>query len=246
MQVGTLETEVEQEKPRRRRSRISGGGPGGRGGRNGGGDNSGGGGGNGGSGGDRAPNTEFDDVNRDKSRVITWFLLLVVMMTFGGLIGSYIYISTIKALEWKPFDLPIQVWISTAIILASSVTYEIARKAVNANDHLRSKRFLLTTTVLGGVFISSQIIAWLALVNRGLYMRGNPYAGFFYILTAAHAIHVLGGLVAMGSIVLRNWYPTEHSDEIKYRKNFARSVGWYWHFMGALWIVLVILLGFWK
>ena len=245
MQVGTLETEVEQEKPRRRSSRISGGGPGNRGGKNGG-DSGGSGGGSGGGGSDRAFETEFDDINRDKSRIITWFLLLVVLMTFGGLIGSYIYISTNRALEWTPFDLPVQVWISTAILIASSVTYEIARKAIYANDHNRSKRFLLATTVLGGVFISSQIIAWVALVNRGFYMRGNPYAGFFYILTAAHAIHVLGGIVALGSILLRSWYPTENPEELKYHRNFARSVGLYWHFMGVLWIVLFLLLGFWK
>ena len=95
------------------------------------------------------------------------------------------------------------------------MTYEIARRAIYANDHLKTQRFSIATTVLGAIFISSQILLWLTLVNRGLYMRGNPYAGFFYILTAAHAIHVLGGIVALGAILLRCWYPTENEEERK-------------------------------
>ena len=105
---------------------------------------------------------------------------------------------------------------------------------------------LIATTVLGAAFISSQILVWLAMVNRGLYMSGNPYAGFFYILTAAHAIHVLGGIIALGAILLRTWNETAYRPEIVYRRNLARSVGWYWHFMGALWILLFVMLGFWR
>jgi cytochrome c oxidase subunit 3 len=126
------------------------------------------------------------------------------------------------------------------------VTYEIARSAIYSERDERGRKFLIATTALGAAFISSQILVWLALVGRGLYMRGNPYAGFFYILTAVHAIHVIGGIVALGSVLLRTWYPTNSFDEDLYRRNLARSVGWYWHFMGGLWLVLLVLLGFWK
>ncbi|HLA95417.1 MAG TPA: cytochrome c oxidase subunit 3 [Pyrinomonadaceae bacterium] len=245
MQIGTAEPIVEEEPPLKKKGpRRSGGiGPGSRNGGNGGNDDD-----NGGKGGrgNDFPRAEEPDVVPDKAKVVTWFLLLVVLMTFGGLIGSYIVIATNDAIEWQPFALPVQVWISTAVILASTVTYELARRAVFANHQLNIQRFMIATTVLGGVFISSQLLAWLALVDRGLYMSGNPYAGFFYILTAAHAIHVLGGIVALGAILLRCWYPTGNSDELQYRRNLARSVGWYWHFMGVLWIVLFLLLGFWK
>lgn len=244
MEIGTAEpiTEIEPLKKRRRRSGgmpPSGGNNGGKGG--GGGEDDGGGGKTSG-----FPRPEAYEGVRDKSKVITWFLLLVVLMTFGGLIGAYVVIATNDTVEWQPFDLPIQVWISTAIIIASGITYEMARRAVFADDLLRTRRYLIATTVLGGIFVSSQLLAWLALVNRGMYMQGNPYAGFFYILTAAHAIHVLGGIVALGAILLRCWYSTEDEEELSYRRNLARSVGWYWHFMGALWIVLFLLLGFWK
>jgi hypothetical protein len=98
----------------------------------------------------------------------------------------------------------------------------------------------------GAAFIASQIIVWLELVNRGYYMSGNPYAGFFYIITAIHAVHVLGGVIALGAIMMRTAAQTEHGPELEYRRNLSRAVGWYWHFIGILWIVLFVMLGFWK
>ena len=246
MKAGTIEPIVgDTPEERRTRSRFLGSGGGN--GRGGGGGND-----NGGGGDNDGRQSRFDDVanpnysNPDKSKVLTWFLLLVVLMTFGGMIGAYIVIATNGAAEWRPFDLPIQVWISTALILISSVTYEFAKNALyDGRDH-RSRTLFIVTTALGAAFISSQILVWLAMVNRGLYLRGNPYAGFFYILTAVHAVHVIGGIIALGAVLLRTWNGTASDDERLYRRNLATSVGWYWHFMGALWIVLFILLGFWK
>lgn len=183
----------------------------------------------------------------NKSKILMWFLLSVVIMTFGGLIGAYVVLATNGAAEWKPFaNLPIQVWFSTIIILASSVTYHIARSSLLKNQDQRAKKFFLTTTVLGGLFISSQLIVWLTLINRGLYMTGNPYAGFFYILTAVHAVHVLGGIFSLGYILLRTWNKANSEREIEKRKNDATAIGWYWHTMDGLWLVLLFLLGFFK
>lgn len=241
MEIGTAEPVGEPPKVTRRpHSRFFGGGSGSGNGKNGGGGND---------DGDPSRLDEFaeeHDARPDKAKFVTWFLLLIVLMTFGGMIGAYVVISTNGAAEWRPFDLPVQVWISTALILASSFTYHLAQNALFAERYDRSKKLLLTTTALGAAFISSQILVWVALVNRGFYMKGNPYAGFFYILTAVHAVHVAGGIVALGTILLRSWNETAVSEEIRYRRNLARSVGWYWHFMGALWIVLLVLLGFWK
>lgn len=245
MHVGSIETPAEEPlvKRKAKRSLISGGPSGSEGGNRGRGGDDGFPGPNGGS---SRSLEEPDCINRDKSRVIAWFVLLAVLMTFGGLIGAYIVIATNGAIEWKPFTLPVQVWISTFVILASSLTYEFFRHAVERRNLNSSRKYLVATTALGGVFISSQLIAWIELVNRGLYMRGNPYAGFFYILTAAHAIHVLGGMIALGAILRRAWYPAVNEDEHTYRLNVAKAVGWYWHLMGGLWIVLFLMLGFWK
>lgn len=192
---------------------------------------------------------EFEELvedSPDKFRVFMWFLIPVVIMTFGGLIGAYIVISTNGVLEWKPFSLPIPVWISTILILSSSVTYSAANKSLQRKNQQKAKNWFLATTILGGMFISSQILAWFELVRRGVYMQGNPYAGFFYILTAVHAVHVIGGIIALGYVVLSIWQETSNRDELDRRISFSKVIGWYWHFMDGLWIVLLVLLGFWK
>lgn len=247
LEIGTAETStnVEPEK-KRRRSSLSGGGSPGNGGRRRGG---GGGGGDDGGGDNRNKDRNFEEIEEfrpNKLRVAMWFMLLVVIMTFGGLISAYIVLSTNQDLEWKPFALPYQVWISTALILASSFCYRTAHLKLNDNRQMQAKKWLLATTVLGGMFISSQILLWFQLARAGVYMQSNPYAGFFYILTAVHALHVFGGICALGYIVLRAWRETDSEDELMRRKNAATVVGWYWHFMDGLWLVLLLLLGFFK
>jgi len=239
MDIGTAEIVNDPEEKKRKRSSLSAGSSTGG---NGGGQNPGG-------GGSDRPDENPADANvfvPGISRILTGFLLLVVLMTFGGLMAAYVVIATNNVAEWRPFALPIQVWISTALILISSVAYHLGKMAVDRNTQSDAKKWFVATTVLGAAFISSQVLAWMALVGRGLYMQGNPYVGFFYILTAVHAVHVLGGIAALGSILLRSWYPTQRPDEIIKRQTMAQVVGWYWHFMGALWLVLFTLLGFWK
>lgn len=237
MEVGTAEIISEIEEPEKRRTGLAGGSSfGSGGGNNGGGNDSG--------RDDNAPHsTHF---NSEKSRVFTFFLLIAILMMFGGLIAAYVVIHVNNVAEWRPFDLPLQVWVSTILILISSGTYHIAKTATDSGDQPAAKNWLLATTALGGMFISSQIVVWLLLTNRGFYMRGNPYAGFFYVLTAVHAVHVLGGVIALGSILLRSWAPTADAEAIKMRRTLAQVVGWYWHIMGGLWIILFVLLGFWK
>ena len=238
MEIGTAETISKPEKKRKLMSRFRGGrGPG-----------SGNGGNGGDHGGDDWPKNETGDNGQsiDKAKVVTWFVLLIVMMTFGGLIGAYVVLATNKAAEWQPFTLPLQVWISTAIIIVSSFAYHFAKISTDRDEQMQARKWLIVTTVLGAAFISSQLLAWVALVNRGLYMSGNPYAGFFYLFTAVHALHVIGGIIALGVVLLRGWYVTKDPDEYRYRKNLTRAVGWYWHFMGVLWIFLFVMLGFWK
>lgn len=237
MNIGTAEIIDEIEEPKKQRTGISGGsGPGSNDRRKG-----------GGSDGSNDEDDSTPDIFRpEKSRIFTAFLLLVVLMTFGGLFAAYVVIATNKAAEWQPFSLPIQVWISTVIIILSSISYILSERAVIANNHDRSKKWMVVTTALGGIFISSQIVAWLELTNRGLYMYGNPYAGFFYIITAVHAVHVIGGIAALSTILLRSWYPARSKEDVLCRVSMAKVVGWYWHFMGFLWLILLFLLGFWK
>ena len=240
MDVGTTEIIEETEEPKRRRSSVSSGSKPGGGGRR----DGGGGGGSDGPGEDGID--DRDSFTTKKSKILAWFVLLVVLMTFGGLLAAYVVISMNKVQEWRPFDLPFQVWISTFIIIVSSGTYYLAERATFANIHSKAKQWFLVTAALGGVFIASQLFAWFELRRRGVYLQGNPYAAFFYILTAVHALHVLGGITALASVILRSWNLDTRPETLERRKSLAQVVGWYWHFMGMLWIVLFIFLGFWK
>lgn len=242
LEIGTIEevgTETEK-KNKTAQSRSRGGGS------NGSHRNRGGGGG----GGDDRPNDDKSQENNefkpDKYRVGMGLILLVVLMTFGGLIGTYVVLATNQALEWKPFNLPFQVWVSTALIIVSSIDYELAKKNLIAGNQIKARKWFLITSILGSVFIASQILAWFNLVSRGYYAAGNPYAGLFYILTAVHAVHVLGGIISLVFIVLKTQVVTDNQEELLKRQWFVRVVAWYWHLIGVLWIILFLLLSFYK
>jgi len=235
MNIGTADPVVDASEIRRRRTGLSGG--------------SGSNGGSGRGGNDDGPddgsNSSFE-LSPGKAKVLTTFLLVVVMMTFGGLCAAYVVTATNKALEWHPFELPVQVWISTIIILVSSFVYHRGKAALDAFDQSAAKKWLTVTAALGAAFISSQLLAWIELSQRGLYFSNNPYAGFFYILTAVHALHVLGGVIALGSVVIGSWNGIYSDDRWVRMQSLGQVVGWYWHFMGGVWLVIFVLLGFWK
>lgn len=239
MKAGTAETNIGKRKACQKAHTSSGRGAGG------GQQNRGGGGGD-----NDFPRNDYSEKTEapafNKFRIAMWFFLLVVLMTFSVLIGAYIFTYNNSTPEWKPFNLPVQVWISTFLILVSSLAYSIAEMALNGENQRKAKIWLLATTVLGAIFISSQILLWLALVRRGVYVQSNPYAGFFYIMTAVHAAHVIGGIIILGYIVLRTWQPTDSAAELEKRKSISKTVGWYWHCMGMLWLILFFLLGFYK
>jgi len=232
MPIGTVEPVIGASEIRRRSAGTAGG-PNGNGGQG------------------RNDGDDHDDSRRTafvegKARIFTWFLLVVVMMTFGGLCAAYIVTATNKAVEWNPFELPIQVWISTALIVISSFVYHRGKVALDRYDQASARIWLTSTAALGATFISSQLLAWLELSRQGLYFAGNPYAGFFYVLTGVHAVHVLGGVIALGSVVIGSWNGINTDEQWARVRSLGQVVGWYWHFMGAVWLVLFVLLGFWK
>lgn len=193
-------------------------------------------------------NRPFGDMEKsfEKIRLVTWFILLVVLMTFIGLLAAYVVISSNRALEWRPFELPAQVWISTVVLLSSSATYVLSHRARMSGAFGKAKRWLIATAALGGVFVASQSMTWIVLYRAGYYLQSNPYAGFFYFITILHALHVVGGMCALGFAVLRTWDPSQSAEETRRRLSVSRAVGDYWHFMDLVWVVIIVILGFWK
>jgi len=175
-------------------------------------------------------------------KITTWILLAAVVMMFVALASSYIFLSGSE--QWKPVRIPRTFLISTALILMSSVTIEKARRQL-ALDLRRYARWLLATLFLGVAFVTSQLIAWRHLAAQGVYLSSNPHSSFFFLFTGAHGLHLVGGMIALTLLTVRSRRLLLGIDAEK-RTAATDAVSLYWHFMGGLWVGLLLLLWFWN
>jgi cytochrome c oxidase subunit 3 len=145
--------------------------------------------------------------------------------------------------DWPPAGLPglpHSLWLSTLVILFASYTIHTALKAIQRDDEKRLLRYLRITFVLGLVFLCLQTLNWLEFYRalpEGMGISGVYLAGF-YILTALHALHVIGGLIPLGITMI-------HAKHGKYSRNFYPGVRYsaiYWHFLDAVWIALFVVM----
>jgi len=104
----------------------------------------------------------------------------------------------------------------------------------------------MLTAALGVVFVGSQLLAWRALARQGVYVASNPHSSFFYLFTAAHGVHVLGGIIALTYLLLRTRKKRGTVEGELKRIGAADAATIYWHFMDGLWVCLFLLLFFWK
>src|SRR5207253_2776562 len=138
----------------------------------------------------------------NRFRTGAWVVIAGVVMLFTALTSSYI-VRSASSNDWQPIAMPKVLWLSTALILISSLTMEISRRSLKRQRDASYGRWLLITVALGLVFLVSQLLAWRQLVRQGVYMASNPYNSFFYLFTAAHGLHLLGGILALGYLLLR-------------------------------------------
>ncbi len=146
---------------------------------------------------------------------------------FTALIIAYLWRAR-TAPFWDPITLPPTLWLSTVIILVSSGVFEAARRMFGRGNHRGASRLFVVTGCLGAAFLSSQITAWRELVRAGAYLSQNPHSSFFYLFTGLHALHLVGGVIALLVLLLRK----------NPRRELVDMVTYYWHFLGVLWVVL--------
>ena len=146
---------------------------------------------------------------------------------FAALIIAYIWRAQTPPF-WEPIKLPPTLWLSTVLILASSAVFEWARREFGRGMHREASHLFIITGCLGAAFLSSQLTAWRELVRAGAYLSQNPHSSFFYLFTGLHALHLVGGLVALLVVLLRK----------SPRRELVDMVTYYWHFLGVLWLVL--------
>lgn len=191
-------------------------------------------GGAGGGGGDR-PNGGGSDPTSSPSNVTGVFVAIIsISMLFVTLAGAYLARMELSK-NWTSLVLPKILWLNTAILIASSATLRRSRRDQEATDLAGFRHWWAVTTFLGVLFLSGQVIAWRQLLNAGVYLATNPSSSFFYVFTAMHGLHLLGGIIALCLIAIRpaKWVS---------RLDATQAISLYWHFMDGLWVFLFLLL----
>jgi cytochrome c oxidase subunit III len=160
------------------------------------------------------------------------FLALVVAFSARRLLGN----------DWIPMPKPPILWLNTGILIASSVALDLARRALKARQRVNFNRWWTAATGLGVLFLVGQAIAWSQLRAAGIYVATNPSSSFFYVLTAVHALHLIGGITAL------TWVDVQ---AIRLRLGPAKRTAIdvcavFWHFLDALWIMLMAIFYLWK
>jgi cytochrome c oxidase subunit 3 len=173
-----------------------------------------------------------------------WVALGSVMMLFAALVSAYIVLASTEGR--RLIAIPRLLWLSTALIVASSLTFKGADRSLQQGDGRGYSRWLGLTLVLGLAFLGSQLLAWRQLVVQGIYLVGNPHSSFFYLLTGVHGVHLLGGILALVYLLLRNRRHVDQREALRKRQTAADVVGIYWHFMDGLWVFLFLLLLLWR
>jgi cytochrome c oxidase subunit III len=181
----------------------------------------------------------IQDYSPPPSSTAIWVVLFAITMMFLAF-TSALFVRKGSSLDWRTFTLPPILYFNTIVLFASSVTLELSRRRAGSSTaswktKFAPARWLCATLGLGLLFVAGQYLAWLQLRSEGLFLSTNPSSSFFYVLTATHALHVLGGLAGLIYVIG------------KLRKSVLRrstmdAAARYWHFMDVLWLYLLLLL----
>jgi cytochrome c oxidase subunit 3 len=185
--------------------------------------------------------------------VVMLFVAFTSAYLVRRILGAYDGDSGVYTQDWHSVPLPlVQLVLNTVALALSSVTAELARRQLARRVILapvaeipgislgqeRNPPWLLLTVILGGAFLTGQWLVWRQLAAQGFYVTGRPGSSFVYLLTMLHAVHVGAGMLmlqwALGMSVFRR--PLES------RRIVVDIAAWYWHFMGALWVVILAVL----
>lgn len=159
-----------------------------------------------------------------------------ILMMFGALTSAYIVRQS--AGNWLEFSLPILFYVSSGVLILSSITLQSSYSAFLKGNASMYRGFLALTLFLGFTFVILQFQAWDAMFSAGLPLKGNPSPSFVYVLSGLHAAHVLGGLISLIVAVIHGFrLPVFATPRRKLRFQLTLT---YWHFMDFLWIYLLL------
>ncbi len=180
-----------------------------------------------------------DTVNEQRKKIhphkfTLWVALGSIIMMFAGLTSAYVVKRDQPG--WTTFSIPKAFWYSTADILISSLTVQMALKAFKDREMLRYRNLLTTTAALGVFFVLLQWAGFREIWSSGITLRGSGGGQFLYVIAGLHAVHVLGGVIALLVMVIKAYF----SKIRNYDSVPVELISTYWHFVDLLWIYLFI------
>jgi cytochrome c oxidase subunit 3 len=165
-----------------------------------------------------------------------WVGIGSILMMFAGFTSAYV-VKRYQA-NWTSFEFPVMLWYSTAAILLSSVLLYLAGKAFRERNMARYRSLMLGTLILGLVFIALQVWGFTLLYISGLRYNTTVAYGFLWVIVGAHAVHVIGGVVALYVMAAKAF----SSKKRIYSTVPVELISIYWHFVDVLWIYLLVFL----
>lgn len=178
----------------------------------------------------RSPLTNFA---LPSSKLALGVFLAVVTSLFALIISAYSI--RMEYGDWRPMPEPMILWMNTGILITCSVFLQYAWNAAKRSQ-LDAVRFgVAGGAVMTIAFIVGQLMAWNQLQESGYLISGNPANAFFYMLTAVHALHIIGGLFALGRTIRRVWSAEENTGKIILGTELCAV---YWHYLLAIWVVV--------
>ena len=165
-----------------------------------------------------------------------WVGIGSILMMFAGLTSAYIVKR--NQVNWVTFNLPSAFWYSTAVIIMSSVTLHLASGAFRERAMSRYRSLIAGTLVLGVLFIILQVVGFRQLWHAGITLTGNVSYSFLYVIVGLHAAHIVGGIIALIVMSVKSISTKTRN----YSIIPVELINTYWHFVGILWIYLLIFL----
>ena len=138
--------------------------------------------------------------------------------------------------DWQKMPEPLMLWLNTFILFISSTVFLNAQIAAKKNQFEIVKKRLIIIGFLALAFLIGQLLVWLQFINLGYYVSSNPANAYFYVFTALHGLHLLGGLIYWLIAIKKVWTP--NNIVIAKAKHTVELCAIYWHFLLAVWIVL--------
>ena len=181
-------------------------------------------------------NDDRKAMGMNPSKFIVWLFIVTIVMLFAALTSAYV----VKQSEggWLDFNLPGMFWITSVIIIASSLTMHLALWSARKDKTASLRLFLVITAILGLAFLAGQYQAWKELVSMDVFFVGNPAGSFLYVLTGLHGIHIISGIIFILIVIFSSFRLKAHSKRIVKIEMCTT----YWHFLGGLWLYLFLFL----